>query len=114
MSKFRVHELKEGLKIADLFFQFSNELKDVHKALFRKKILKILLSYWQKIAGMNTSFHDKLKWLKVVNRYMSKVSAETFDVTFFTHKESLIFRCHSSVLAFIAYYLFRKYIKRNV
>lgn len=114
MSTFRVRELREGLKITDLLYNLSNELTNEYQILFRQKTLKILLKYWQRIAGMHIPFTSKIKWLKVVNRHMDKTGVQATDTSFFTHKERLIFSRKDSVITFGLYYIFRKYIKRNI
>lgn len=114
MSTFKVRELREGLKITDLLYNLSNELTNEYQILFRQKTLKILLKYWQRIAGMQIPFKSKIKWLQVVNHRMVKTGVQATDTSFFTHKEHLIFSGKDSVIGFGLYYIFRKYIKRNI
>lgn len=114
MNTFRIRELKEGLMVVSLFENFASLLQGDYKNIFYKKALKILIRYWQQVAVMNTSFKQKVKWLGLIARFMEKIDIKAKDSLFFTRKERFFFCLRNSNIGFITYYIFRKYIKRNI
>lgn len=114
MNTFRPRELKEGLKLIDLFITFPKGYPDGIKSLFRQKALRNLLGYWQRIAMMAIPIQNKIRYNKLVVRFMGKTGVTTNDILSFTRKERFIYKYCNNTLMFIAYLLFRKYIKRSV
>lgn len=114
MNTFRPRELKEGLKLIDLFILFPKGYPDEIRSLFRQKALRNLLGYWQRIAMMPTSISNKIKYNKLVVRFMEKTGVTTNDISSFTRKERFIYKHRDNTLMFIGYLLFRKYIKRSI
>lgn len=114
MNTFRLRELKEGLKLIDLFITFPKEYSDEIKLLFRQRSLRILLGYWQRIAMMPTSISNKIRYNKLVVRFMGKICVTSNDISSFTRKERFIYKYRNNTFIFIAYLLFRKYIKRSI
>ena len=114
MNTFRLRELKEGLKLIDLFITFPKGYADEIKSLFRQRSLRNLLGYWQRIAMMPTSISNKMRYNKLVVRFIGKLGITTNDISSFTRKERFIYKHRNNTLMFIAYLLFRKYIKRSI
>lgn len=114
MNTFRLQELKEGLKLIDLFMTIPKEYSDGIKSLFRQKSLRYLLGYWQRIAMMPTSIQNKIRYNKLVVHFMGKTGVTTNDISSFSRKERFIYKYRNNTLMFIAYLLFRKYIKRSI
>lgn len=114
MNTFRIRELKEGLMVVTLFINFANQLHGRAKKMFQQKALKILIRYWQRVVAINTTSVQKIKWIKLIVRFMRKTEVTPKDVTFFTHKEQFFFIIRNSSIFFFLYYFFRKYIKHNI
>lgn len=113
MNTFSPKELKEGLKIVDLFITFpTNESKAI-KTLFRQKALKNLILYWQRVAMIDTRLSLKIKYNKLVIRFMNKTDATLNDIVPLSRKQQLIYKHRNSTLMFLAYIVFLKYVKGN-
>lgn len=111
MNTFRPKELKECLQVINLFLTFPNNESEEIKALFRQKALKSLNLYWQRVAMMDVSLSKKIRYHKLVVRFMNKTGATFNDIVSLSPKQQLIYKHRNNILLFFAYTIFRKYVK---
>lgn len=111
MNTFSPKELKEGLKIINLFITFPTDESEEIKTLFRQKALKSLILYWQRTAMIDTTLALKIRYNKLVMRFMNKTSATLNDIVLLSRKQQLIYKHRNNTLMFLSYIVFLKYIK---